>query len=196
MYLLFTSWKSGEHSHYPLPTWAKLQATLTELGLSKSTLPEGHSFKTGYFMESDSTWYSWTEVNPRDVFMDLYRDSETLNDYMSADDCSEVFSGILKGGSDISVELFNDIAAAYNVDLHMVDSAIADKALNESERYHNRGWYQCVQYRVELHNGFIHLYKGKEKTVLVGRGYKESDGSLHEQAISMAKSYVSGSTSL
>jgi hypothetical protein len=150
-----------------------------------------------FWADDESTWASVTEVSSRDVFMDIYRAStDEFSHDMSADDCIEVFSGILKGTSDITVGLFNTVAADYGSDLHVVDSAIADKALNESERYHNRGWYQCVQYRVELHNGFIHLYKGKEKTVLVGRGYKESDGSLHEQAISMAKSYVSGSTSL
>lgn len=196
MYLLFVSWKSGEHSHYPFANWEQLQGKLSELGLTPSPLPEGHGFETGYHMEADSTWYSWTEVNPREVFMDLYRNSDTLNDYMSADDCIEVFSGICKGESDLTVDLFNEILGDYQSELTVVDAAAVDKVLNKNERDQGRGWYLGVQYRVEIHNGFIHLYKGKGKTVLVGRGYRQVDGTLQEQLISMAKSYINGRNSL
>jgi len=48
----------------------------------------------------------------RDLFMDLFR-HEDFNEGMSADDCVEVFSTVLKGSSDITVELLNSVIADY-----------------------------------------------------------------------------------
>lgn len=53
----------------------------------------------------------------RDVFMDLYRNSDKLNDQMSSDDCLEVWMGILKGSDDIKTENIKVLMSNYNVDL-------------------------------------------------------------------------------
>lgn len=51
----------------------------------------------------------------REVFMELYRNSDELNEQMTADDCREVFLGILKGSADITPELIEELKAEYGV---------------------------------------------------------------------------------
>lgn len=51
------------------------------------------------------------------VFMELYRNSDELNEQMSADDCVEVFTGILKGAEDLSFDLFDNVCHEYDVDI-------------------------------------------------------------------------------
>lgn len=197
MYLLFISWKSGEHSHYPLANWAQLQSKLTELGLTPSPLNEGHTVETGYYMEGDSTWYSWAEVNPREVFMDLYRNSETLNDCMSADDCAEVFEGILKGSSNITVELLNSVLSGYETDLRVVDVRIMDAELNKKEPLFIF-WRDGVKYKVAFSEDkeVIHLFRVGELSVLCGRLYSPKLGTLREQGLSMLEAYRKSNSSL
>lgn len=49
----------------------------------------------------------------RDVFMWLFRNSQALNARMTADDCVEVFLGILKGSEDLTDDLINKLKANY-----------------------------------------------------------------------------------
>lgn len=49
----------------------------------------------------------------RDVFMELYRNSDELKEQMSESDCEEVFLGILKGEVDINDELIDKLKSEY-----------------------------------------------------------------------------------
>lgn len=49
----------------------------------------------------------------RDVFMELYRNSDELKEQMSEADCEEVFLGILKGEVDITDELIDKLKSEY-----------------------------------------------------------------------------------
>ena len=56
----------------------------------------------------------------RDVFMTLYRESINLVDTMSADDCVEVFLGVLKGEQDLTRELLERLCNEYGTNLEEV----------------------------------------------------------------------------
>lgn len=56
----------------------------------------------------------WISTNDRNTFMEIFRDSDRLNT-LSPDDRIEVFTSILLGSSDITVELLNDVLKEYNV---------------------------------------------------------------------------------
>lgn len=52
----------------------------------------------------------------RDVFISMWRYSSGLNDGLTADDCLEIFSSVLKGSSDFSYELLKQICTDYGLD--------------------------------------------------------------------------------
>lgn len=56
----------------------------------------------------------------RDVFMTLFRESINLVDTMSADDCVEVFLGVLKGEQDLTRELLENLCNEYGTNLEDV----------------------------------------------------------------------------
>lgn len=56
----------------------------------------------------------------RDVFMTLFRESTNLVDTMSADDCVEVFLGVLKGEQDLTRELLEKLCNEYGTNLEEV----------------------------------------------------------------------------
>ena len=56
----------------------------------------------------------------RDVFMTLFRESINLVDTMSADDCVEVFLGVLKGEQDLTRELLEKLSNEYGTNLEEV----------------------------------------------------------------------------
>jgi hypothetical protein len=56
----------------------------------------------------------------RDEFMDAFRDCDNLCEELSDDDCREVFSGILKGESDLTWELFEKVCEDYGVDFAVI----------------------------------------------------------------------------
>ena len=56
----------------------------------------------------------------RDVFMTLYRESINLVDTMSADDCVEVFLGVLKGEQDLTRGLLERLCNEYGTNLEEV----------------------------------------------------------------------------
>lgn len=56
----------------------------------------------------------------RDVFMTLFRESINLVDTMSADDCVEVFLGVLKGEQDLTRELLEKLCNEYGTHLEEV----------------------------------------------------------------------------
>lgn len=56
----------------------------------------------------------------RDVFMTLFRESINLVDTMSADDCVEVFLGVLKGEQDLTRELLEKLCNEYGTNLEEV----------------------------------------------------------------------------
>lgn len=56
----------------------------------------------------------------RDVIMTLFRESINLVDTMSADDCVEVFLGVLKGEQDLTRELLEKLCNEYGTNLEEV----------------------------------------------------------------------------
>lgn len=54
----------------------------------------------------------------RRVFMEFFR-SDEFNEALSADDCVEVFSTCMKGSSDFTPELLNQIFDDYSVNLQI-----------------------------------------------------------------------------
>ena len=53
----------------------------------------------------------------RDQFMDAFRNNwDEINEGMSGDDCVEVFSSVLKGESDLTWQLFDEVCSNYGVD--------------------------------------------------------------------------------
>lgn len=56
----------------------------------------------------------------RDVFMTLFRESINLVDTMSADDCVEVFLGVLQGEQDLTRELLEKLCNEYGTNLEEV----------------------------------------------------------------------------
>jgi len=56
----------------------------------------------------------------RDVFMWLFRNSQALNARMTADDCVEVFGGILKGKADLTKERLEALCATYDANLNEI----------------------------------------------------------------------------
>lgn len=59
----------------------------------------------------------------RDQFMNAFRDDDNLCEELSDDDCREVFSGILKGESDLTWELFEETCINYGVDFEDIAKA-------------------------------------------------------------------------
>ena len=60
----------------------------------------------------------------RDKFMDAFRNQwDKINQDMSVDDCVEVFSSVLKGESDLTWELFEEVCSNYGVDFAVVARA-------------------------------------------------------------------------
>lgn len=51
----------------------------------------------------------------REQFMDFFR-SEDFQEHVSADDCREIFMGVLKGSSDLDDELIYDLYENYGID--------------------------------------------------------------------------------
>ena len=56
----------------------------------------------------------WIKTNDRDIFMDIFRDADRLST-LSPDDRIEVFTSILLGSSDVTVELLKDVLREYSV---------------------------------------------------------------------------------
>ena len=54
----------------------------------------------------------------RQEFMEFFRQDD-FQDHMTADDCTEIFMGILKGSSDFTPELMNELFDDYGVDLRV-----------------------------------------------------------------------------
>lgn len=70
----------------------------------------------------------------RDVFMHLFRDSYFVADQLTADDCAEVFEGILKGKDDLTKERLESLCRAYDADLDEVVKGLGpDKAEDEGK---------------------------------------------------------------
>lgn len=64
----------------------------------------------------------------REVFMHLFRDSYFVADQLTADDCAEVFEGILKGKDDLTRDRLKKLCAVYDADLdEVVKGFDADK---------------------------------------------------------------------
>lgn len=61
----------------------------------------------------------------RDVFMWLFRKSQALNARMTADDCVEVFEGILKGKEDLTRDRLKNLCATYDADLEEIVNGIS-----------------------------------------------------------------------
>lgn len=79
----------------------------------------------------------------RDVFMWLFHNSTALNARMTADDCAEVFEGILKGKADLTKERLESLCRAYDTDLAEVLAESEPlneevKKLDRSKRYTGR----------------------------------------------------------
>lgn len=59
----------------------------------------------------------------RDEFMDAFRNNDNLCEELSDDDCREVFAGILKGESDLTGELFEQVCSNYGVNFEVIARA-------------------------------------------------------------------------
>lgn len=132
----------------------------------------------------------------RDVFMWLFRKSTALNARMTADDCAEVFEGILKGKEDLTKERLESLCRAYDTDLAEVLAGSeppkgAEYKLDRSKRYTGRvfkfrkefGWRALddVRYFIQLEQG------GEERWV-------EIDGNLFIDVRVMTSDYDSHTT--
>lgn len=64
----------------------------------------------------------------RNVFMYLFRDASFVANQLTADDCAEVFEGILKGKDDLTRDRLKKLCAVYDADLdEVVNGMAADK---------------------------------------------------------------------
>ena len=69
----------------------------------------------------------------RDVFMWLFRNSTALKERMTADDCAEVFEGILKGKDDLTKERLEALCAEYDADLNeIVNGAVEGEQVKQA----------------------------------------------------------------
>lgn len=64
----------------------------------------------------------------REVFMSLFRDPLFIADELTADDCAEVFEGILKGKDDLTKERLKNLCATYDADLEEIVNGITNAA--------------------------------------------------------------------
>lgn len=71
----------------------------------------------------------------REVFMHLFRDSFFIADELTADDCAEVFEGILKGKEDLTKERLEALCAAYDADLNEI---VDGKAVERKQHFTGR----------------------------------------------------------
>ncbi|MCK5017859.1 MAG: hypothetical protein KAS32_12420 [Candidatus Peribacteraceae bacterium] len=55
----------------------------------------------------------------RRQFMDFFR-SDKFQEEMTADDCKEIFLSVLKGSSDLSIDLFRELCDNYDTPLQTV----------------------------------------------------------------------------
>lgn len=55
----------------------------------------------------------------REQFMKFFR-SDDFQDHMSADDCNEIFLGVLKGSGDLTGELLTKLAEDYSVKISVI----------------------------------------------------------------------------
>lgn len=70
----------------------------------------------------------------RDVFMHLFRDASFVANQLTADDCAEVFEGILKGKDDLTRDRLKKLCAVYDADLdEVVNRMAADKTEDEGK---------------------------------------------------------------
>lgn len=76
----------------------------------------------------------------RDVFMHLFRDSFFIADKLTADDCAEVFEGILKGKDDLTRDRLKKLCAVYDADLDEVVNGIKEegKVMERKQRFTGR----------------------------------------------------------
>ena len=51
----------------------------------------------------------------REIFMQMWRHMDALNDGLTADDCVELFATALKGSSDLTYDLLKDTCHDYSV---------------------------------------------------------------------------------
>ena len=52
----------------------------------------------------------------REEFMDAYRNDDELKESLTAEDCKEIFLTILKGDTDISKGLLDELLNEYDID--------------------------------------------------------------------------------
>lgn len=68
----------------------------------------------------------------RQQFLDYFR-SDRYSEELSSDDCLEVFKTSIKGSSDLTVDLFNEILADYNCDFTVcIDNSPQKNSLDEA----------------------------------------------------------------
>lgn len=81
----------------------------------------------------------------REVFMHLFRDSYFVADQLTADDCGEVFEGILKGKEDLTKERLEALCVAYDADLNKIVNG-----KNEGEERKQRFTGRVFRFRKEF----------------------------------------------
>lgn len=86
----------------------------------------------------------------REVFMSLFRDSYFVADQLTADDCAEVFEGILKGKEYLTKERLEKLCEAYDADLNEVVSG-KDEGEERKQRFTGR----TFRFKKELAKNYI-----------------------------------------
>lgn len=86
----------------------------------------------------------------RDDFMAWFR-GDAINEELSVDDCIEVFRGALKGSSDFTIELFEQLFSDYEVShLQVVDTSLNFDAISGIDYFKGK----CYPYRMVEFEGF------------------------------------------
>ena len=116
----------------------------------------------------------------RDVFMHLFRDAFFVADQLTADDCAEVFEGILKGKDDLTRDRLKKLCAVYDADLDEVVKVVeADKAEKavEPRRFTGRTFKFRKKFPVgtNIFNPKVFILKGMEEGV---ERWEEIDANL------------------
>jgi hypothetical protein len=73
----------------------------------------------------------------REEFMEAFRDDYELAEELTADDCVEIFLGILKGGSDITYKLLTELEKEYGIIESQRDFVVMPHVGGQEELPHN-----------------------------------------------------------
>lgn len=97
----------------------------------------------------------------REVFMSLFRDSFFIADELTADDCAEVFEGILKGKEDLTKERLEALCAAYDADLNEIVNG-KDEGEERKQRFTGRTFHFRKVFGQSYRDVKYFIFRGRE----------------------------------